>query len=187
MSWTIFKLELASKMENPNWDSVEDYADFFVKKYDECVKRGFDIITKNTAIQGNTELMKSTLILALMQGTNSKSEDFYNQSLALYGKAIISYWVGVELGKIPPLIPAPGTILNLSVVSNTVINPGVWIEAPIPILPSTTINTFLEIIVLAAKIHLTTIGGICNTISQYPPTAPPGPGILTWQGYTIIE
>lgn len=185
MSWSIFKTEMMVKAENPNWGSIEDYADFFTKKYDECMHRGVDVSTGNTVMKANTELMKSMLVFALMNGLNATSEEFYNQSLSLYGKAVISYWTGAELTKVIPIVPAPGTILNLSVVSNTVINPGVWIEQPIPILPSISPTTFIDSFILAASIHLQSISGLCTTISQYPPIAPPGPGFIMWQGFTI--
>jgi hypothetical protein len=185
MSWAIFKTEMVLKAANPNWNSIEDYADFFTKKYDECMRRGIDILTGNTVMNANTELMKSILIIALMNGLNSKSESFYNQSLSLFGKAIVGYWTGAELTKVIPIIPAPGTILNLGVVSNTVINPGVWPAIPIPILPSTSPAPFIDSFILAASIHLQSISGICNTISQYPPLAPPGPGVIIWQGFVV--
>lgn len=43
------------------------------------------------------------------------------------------------------------------------------------------INDFINY----ATIHLTTISGVANTISLYPPNGTPAPGIVTWTGYTI--
>ena len=185
MSWSIFKQEMQAKMQNPNWDDVSDFADFFTKKYDECMRRGFDNVTNNTVIKGNTELMKATVNYALQLGNQSKTEVFYNQSISLLGKGAIAYWTGAELGKVIPLIPAPGTILNLGVVSNTVTNPGVWPETPIPVLPAISLNTYLDSFILMASIHLQTVSGFCNTISQYPPLAPIGPAILPWTGFKV--
>ena len=148
MSWSIFKQEMQAKMQNPNWDDVSDFADFFTKKYDECMRRGFDNVTNNTVIKGNTDLMKATVTYALQLGNQSKTEVFYNQSISLLGKGAIAYWTGAELGKVIPLIPAPGTILNLGVVSNTVTNPGVWPETPIPVLPSISLNPYLDSFIL---------------------------------------
>jgi LAS superfamily LD-carboxypeptidase LdcB len=185
MSWSIFKQEMQAKMQNPNWDDVSDFADFFTKKYDECMRRGFDNVTNNTVIKGNTDLMKATVTYALQLGNQSKTEVFYNQSISLLGKGAIAYWTGAELGKVIPLIPAPGTILNLGVVSNTVTNPGVWPETPIPVLPSISLNPYLDSFILMASIHLQTISGFCNTISQYPPLAPIGPAILPWTGFKV--
>jgi putative chitinase len=36
-----------------------------------------------------------------------------------------------------------------------------------------------------ATTHLTTISGVANTISLYPPVGTPGPGVVLWSGYTI--
>lgn len=185
MSWSIFKQEMKVKMLNPNWNDVSDFADFFTKKYDECMRRGLDNITQNTVIKGNTDLMRSTITIALNIGNQSKTELFYSKSLGLLGKGAIAYWTGAELGKVPPIIPAPGTVLNLSVVSNTVTNPGIWPSTPLPILPSISSDPFIDGFILMASIHLQSISGICNTISQYPPPASPGPAILLWNGFVV--
>jgi hypothetical protein len=185
MSWSIFKQEMVSKMENSSFKSTDEFADFFTEKYDECMQRGSDLITGNTVIRGNTELMQSIILYALEVGKNSKTEEFYNQSISLLGKGAVAYWTGAELGKIPPKTPAPGTILNLSVVSNIVINPGIWPEIPFPVLPNTSNNPYLDAFIFQATIHLITISGLCSTISQYPPPSPPGPGLLPWVGYKI--
>ena len=185
MSWSIFKQEMKAKMVNSSFKSTNEFADFFTQKYDQCMKRGLDVTTQNTVIKGNTELMRATILYALQVGVNSKTPAFYNQSIALLGKGAVAYWTGAELGKIPPLIPAPGTILNLSVVTNTATNPGTWPPAPFPVFPSTSNDPYLDAFILQATIHLQTVSGFCNTISQYPPTAPPGPGILPWVGFNV--
>jgi hypothetical protein len=185
MSWAIFKQELKAKMFNSSFKSTNEFADFFTQKYDQCMKRGLDVTTQNTVIKGNTELMRSTILYALEAGKNSKTATFYNQSIALLGKGTVAYWTGAELGKVPPLIPAPGTVLNLAVVSNTVTNPGTWPPAPFPVLPSTSNDPYLDAFILQATIHLQTVSGFCNTISQYPPPATPGPAILPWVGFNV--
>ena len=96
MSWSIFKQEMLSKMENSSFKSTDEFADFFTQKYDQCMKRGLDLVTGNTVIKGNTELMRSTILYALEVGKNSKTEAFYNQSIALLGKGAITYWTGAE-------------------------------------------------------------------------------------------
>ncbi len=185
MSWSIFKEELQLSMSNPKWNDVSDFADFFTKKYDECMKRGIDNITQNTVIKGNTDLMRSTIIIALTTGNQSKTELFYSKSFGLLGKGAVAYWTGAELSKNPPIVPAPGTVLNLSVVSNTVTNPGVWPATPLPLLPSNSTDPFIDGFILLGTLHLQTISGICNTISQYPPPASPGPAVLLWTGFTV--
>ena len=185
MSWAIFKQELKAKMLNSSFKSTNEFANFFTQKYDECMKRGLDLTTQNTVIKGNTELMRVTILSALETGKRSKTPEFYNQSIALLGKGAVAYWGGAELGKIPPLIPAPGTVLNLAVVSNTATNPGTWPTVPLPVLPSTSNDPYLDAFILQATIHLQTVSGFCNTISQFPPPATPGPAILPWVGFNV--
>lgn len=36
-----------------------------------------------------------------------------------------------------------------------------------------------------AQQHLTTVSGIVNTVSSYPPANTPGPGVANWQGYNV--
>lgn len=43
------------------------------------------------------------------------------------------------------------------------------------------INEFIRY----AQQHLTTVSGIVNTISTYPPIGTPGPGIANWSGYSV--
>ena len=86
-----------------------------------------------------------------------------------------------------PLIPAPGSVQNILVISNTVVNPGVWPTLP-PTPPNNTPTLLIDSFILAATIHLSTISGIINTTSLYPsvPAPIPAPGIIPWSGYTII-
>lgn len=185
MSWGLFKIGMKSRMQFSDFKSVEDFADLFVNQYDLCIKRGRDNVTLNSVIKGNTELMKSTLINVLYSNTQKTTNESYFTNISDIGKAVIVYWTGVELGKIPPLIPAPGTIANVSVTSNSVINPGKWPVQITPVIASTTPDMFLNTFVMYASLHLQSISGICNTISQYPPPAATGPAVLPWQGYTI--
>lgn len=47
--------------------------------------------------------------------------------------------------------------------------------------PALIIDDFI----LYATSHLTSVSGIVNTVSLYPPTGTPGPGIVQWSGYQI--
>ena len=97
MSWSIFKQEMLSKMENSSFKSTDEFADFFTEKYDECMQRGSDLITGNTVIRGNTELMRSTILYALEVGKNSKTEEFYTQSISLLGKGVFVFFVFLDI------------------------------------------------------------------------------------------
>lgn len=45
------------------------------------------------------------------------------------------------------------------------------------------INEFISY----AQQHLSTVGGIINTVSTYPPLNTPGPGIVNWSGYNVLR
>lgn len=51
--------------------------------------------------------------------------------------------------------------------------------------PNNNSEILIDDFILYATTHLATIGGTVNTISLYPPTGIPAPGILTWTGYFI--
>jgi hypothetical protein len=51
--------------------------------------------------------------------------------------------------------------------------------------PTKNTGLIVDDFIAYATQHLTTVGGTVNTISIYPPTATPGPGILTWTGYFV--
>ena len=51
--------------------------------------------------------------------------------------------------------------------------------------PNNNSGLIIDDFINYAKAHLSTIGGVVNTISLYPPLATPGPGILTWSGYMV--
>lgn len=52
--------------------------------------------------------------------------------------------------------------------------------------PNNNSSIIVDEFILYATTHLTTISGIANTISLYPPVGTPGPGIVTWTGYSIL-
>jgi len=85
-----------------------------------------------------------------------------------------------------PLIPAPGSIQNIQVNSNIVTNVGTWPIYP-PIKPASKQIIMVNMFVLAAIVHLFSIGGFIQTTSLYPgaPTPVPAPGIISWTGYLI--
>ena len=184
MSWSQFRSEVGGRMKEASWKTSDEWAKFFTKKYDECIKRGMDLSGKNPVLKGNTELMEQTLINAGQIALAAKTPAFYGTYLNLIGQAVIGYWSTATLQKMStPLIPAPGTILNLQVTNNYCTNPGKFIGTPTP--PTKDVDTFLSSFISAATIHLTTISGTTELISQYIPPLPIGPAIATWTGYKI--
>ncbi len=184
MSWSQFKDEVGSRMKEANWKTSDEWAKFFTKKYDECIKRGKDLSGKNPVLKGNTELMEQTLINVGNIALAAKLPIFYSSYMNLLGQAVIGYWTNATLQKVStPLVPAPGTILNLQVTNNYCTNPGKFVGTPTP--PIKDVDVFLNGFIAAATIHLTTVSGTTELISQYIPPLPIGPAITTWTGYKV--
>lgn len=51
--------------------------------------------------------------------------------------------------------------------------------------PNNNTSLIIDDFINYANAHLTTIGGVINTVSLYPPLQTPGPGVIIWTGYTI--
>jgi len=182
--WSQFYDEVGTKMKQADWKSSNEWANYFSKKYDECIKRGFDNTTKNIIKKGNVELMNAFLQSASATALAATTPSFYSSYITLLGTAVVGYWTGAELQTVSiPVFPAPGTILNLSVTSNAVTTPGKFADGYTP--PIKNVDEFLKLFISLAQIHLTTIQGVCYTISQYPPPLPPAPGVISWTGYKV--
>jgi hypothetical protein len=186
MSWSIFKSNILRYASNPKLIENSDMvAEMYAREYDSAIKRGRDVINQISIQRGNYSAMESLFKVAFKSGNLSTAP--YNLIGAL-GNGILLYWTGATMNQFPiPLIPAPGSVQNLSVITNTVINPGLWPTLP-PTPPNNTPSLFVDLFVLAATTHLSTISGIINTTSLYPsaPTPIPAPGIIPWSGYVVV-
>ena len=128
MSWEIFKQNMLRTLNSPeSLTDLDVVADKWAKEYDAAVKRGFDTINQVTLKRGNVEIMKQLFKLALLKGQSSTTPyDLVGEM----GKGVIAYWSGAQMNEFPiPLIPAPGSIQNISVTTNLVASPGTWIPA----------------------------------------------------------
>jgi hypothetical protein len=186
MSWSIFKSNILRYASNPKLIENSDMvAEMYAREYDSAIKRGRDVINQISIQRGNYSAMESLFKVAFKSGNLSTTP--YNLIGAL-GNGILLYWTGATMNQFPiPLIPSPGSVQNLSVITNTVINPGVWPTLP-PTPPNNTPSLFVDSFVLAATTHLSTISGIINTTSLYPsvPTPIPAPGVIPWSGYVVV-
>jgi hypothetical protein len=135
MSWDIFKKNILQYANNP--DSIKDIdtvANLYATEYDAAIKRGSDILNKASVKKGNVEAMKSLFKAAFLKGQSSNVPfDLVGEM----GKGVLAYWSGTTLNEFPiPIVPAPGSIQNISVVSNIVTISGQWTPAvmspPIP-------------------------------------------------------
>ena len=186
MSWSLFKQNILRKTNPTNGEkSIDDIASIWASEYDSAIKTGKDIVNLIGIQNGNTSVMESLFKLALTQGQNSSSSTF--SLVTEFGNGVKAYWAGATMQLFPiPLIPAPGSIQNIAVNSNAVINPGVW-TPQIPISPTNNSELIIDQFINAATLHLTTISGIIQTTSLYPstPTPIPSPGVIAWTGYTV--
>lgn len=188
MSWSLFKRNVLRKT-NPNTNpslTVPQVAKVWANEYDAAVKRGKDFINLESVRTGNKQIMESLFQVALLKGlATPPGQDFSLPNE--FGNGVKAYWAGAQMNPFPiPLIPAPGTIQNIAVNSNIVSNIGVWPIYP-PIKPARRQEIMVNMFVLAAIVHLFSIGGFIQTTSLYPsaPSPVPGPAIIAWTGYLI--
>lgn len=188
MSWTLFKSNIIRKT-NPftTNNTPPQVATIWATEYDACVKRGRDFINLESVQTGNKSIMETLFKVALLKGAITPTgEDF--SLVNEFGNGVKAYWGGAQMNPFPiPLIPAPGSIQNLSVNSNVVIKTGTWPNYP-PLKPANKMAILIDQFILAATIHLFTIGGFIQTTSLYPsvPSPIPSPGIINWTGYFIL-
>lgn len=156
------------------------FAQSLTEEYDKVVKGGKTIIGGRSVQFGNTVGMQAALMVILQNTQLSKTGDLLRD----IGPAIQTYWTGAVISPIlPPTIPCIGALANTKTLLAVNFSPGVW--TPISIPPMNSISPFLFNFILSASVHLLTVGGIYTCLCQYPPPAPPAPGILPWAGYFI--
>lgn len=183
MSWSLFKNRIVDFQENNDNITIETYAEALTTQYDRTIKLGRDVVNGVPVLQGNTEFMEEIIFQTLTKQQNSPIQSDIFQSI---GRGVLGYWTAGVGSPLPiPPIPAPGSVQNIAITSHFVVNPGTWPPTPIPLSPSPSTETFIDNFISLAQQHLTTVGGIINTISLYPPLGTPGPGIISWTGYTV--
>lgn len=186
MSWQIFKSNIKRRVDRPeSVENIDDVASLWATEYDLAIKRGRDANNFVTIQNGNKQGMETFFRLGLQMGSLSNSPSF--QLINEFGKGVVTYWTGATMQPFPiPVLPAPGSIQNIAVLSNNVTIPGTWSPAP-PIPPQPTTDVFIDTFILFATTHLSTVQGIVNTTSLYPaaPSPVPGPGVIPWFGYTV--
>ena len=179
MAWSVFKSIMLPAMQSYSFgNSSENFAKQLTSAYDISIKTGRTTITNIPLATGNTAGMESMLVSLLATTKFSNSVTL----LQVIGPAVMTYWAGAQLALIPPLIPCPGSIVNVVATSAPVLSPGAW--SPIVVPPNNNPQTFLNAFCIAATVHLTTVAGLHSCISNYPGVPViPGPGVLPWTGY----
>ena len=188
MSFSVFKSSMLAYMSNQNGiTSYTQFANKITTEYDMCVRRGFQLTNNIPLSSSNKAGMLALVNIACQKASfvQSGSHNFIDD----IGKGVLAYWSGATLMVgIPPIIPADGSISNITTTNAIVTNPGKWTSFG-PEFPTNNTNDFLDILISAMKIHLTTIGGMYLTVSMYPgfPLVPPAPGVRTWEGWEIPD
>ena len=164
------------------------FATKLATEYDSCMRRGGQLIGKESVLFGNLGLML-TLVTVAQAKAITKTQPGKHSFLTDIGKAVEGYWTGATLQPFPIYpIPAPGSIQNIILNSGLVTNPGKWPSVPFEI-PTKSCLTFIEAFVMFAKIHLFQVQGMFMTTSLYPsvPSPIPAPGVTNWVGYLIPD
>lgn len=208
MSWSIFYLEMQAHMVKQTirhyappapgkkgllkfaggkvFESIIDleaFASAFVEAYDKTVKTGKTLIGGVPVASGNKKIMKVVLIAKMMQAKNS-GKKLDKTLLEICGSAVIAYWAFAGMAKSPvPTIPCITSIKNITTTQAYALFPGKWTS--IIVGPQGSFDPFLLSFIASAMMHLLTVSGlfICNC--QYPPPAPPAPGVLPFVGYFV--
>jgi len=173
-----FDAESASFIKN----SVDNtlFAYLLTNEYDKVIRGGKTIIGGMPIALGNKPLMFATLLGILKAQSVSKNGDLLRD----IGPAILAYWTPAFTTLVDtPTIPCIGTIKNIQTTFGINIFPGVWTPITIPAMG--TVQPWLMSFIASASLHLLTVSGIITCLSQYPPPAPPAPGILPYVGYFV--
>jgi hypothetical protein len=158
------------------------FAQSLTEEYDKVVKGGQTLLGGSgvPVSIGNTVAMQSALISILQATQLNKNGDLLRD----IGPAVQAYWTGAILEKFPtPKFPCVGAVQNISTILGVNLSPGVW--TPISLPPMNSVSPWLLNFIISASVHLLTVGGLFTCLCQYPPPAPPAPGVLPWGGYFI--
>jgi hypothetical protein len=186
MSWQIFKNDVLNAMSS-NPPDVETVAEAIANAYNKAMTSptSGDLIFRNTVSKGDTDGMKSWLILVLNQQSVSLVQ---LPIINMFVTGFIKYWTGATLSKTntPPL-PPPGATKTIVITNNVTVNPGAPIPAPYDMSGLNEIEPFIDKLIDAGTKHLTSISGLAYTSCLT--GAPPAQTILDipipWQGYSV--
>ena len=96
MSWKQFEKEVVEKLETEGFKNPDDFAKFFTNKYDECVKRGVDLVTFNPVLNGNKDFMYAMIQLANLVSIAALTPALYDLYFNMLGDAVVGYWLGCQ-------------------------------------------------------------------------------------------
>jgi predicted chitinase len=182
--WDIFKLRVKAVMENGP-SSLEDVARVITIAYDNAVKSppAGDLLNRNPVEQGNPALMENIIKMAF---TVQRTSPVQLPLINLISNGFVGYWSGATLQRInTPLIPAPGSTANTGITLNSAAIPGIQVSIPFTYEGLDNVDGFLNKLIFAANLHLSTVQGYTLTTSLYPPVGTPGTGFIPWSGFSV--
>lgn len=181
--WDLFKLQVKAVMESSPASS-DDLAKVIATAYDNVVKLppSGDLTNKASVLNGNVQLLENIIKIVFIQQSRSEVQLPIVNAIA---NGFVAYWGGARLQNLPiPIIPAPGSIQNIGVTNNMVINPGIQVSIPFTYEGLDNVDGFINKLIQAANIHLYTVGGMTFTTSVYG-NGVTGPGYMPWQGFSV--
>lgn len=169
-------------VDSANFENIVEntfFAKSIAEEYDKVIKGGKTILGGVPFTGGNVVLM--TTVLAGILGTTKLNKN--GDLLRDIGPAVQAYWLGNTSAKFPPpSFPCIGAVKNLTTNVGLAFSPGVWVPVSVPI-PLNQPWPWLINFIISANLHLLSVGGMFFCNCQYPPPAPPAPGVLPWVGY----
>lgn len=186
MSIQRFQTILKTFLDSPvGTKDSSQFINTLTNEYDILMRFGFQTTNPQIrVVRGNTELMKTLLKQQLASNLISTKPIKLVERL---GVGMRGYWQGAQLTVgIPPIIPAPGGISNITTNSVLVTNTGVF-KFPSKQLPVSGAGSFISQLVLGIRQHIRTISGLYFTTTLYPavPTPFAAPGVVPWSGYSV--
>jgi hypothetical protein len=182
----IAALKVGKNVEDTTFNKITDIANMtlfaksLMEQYDSLMKNGKTIIGGVPLGSGNVKIATGILIATLSRTNASKTGDLLRD----IGPVFQAYWAGAQLSRMHvPNIPCIGSIKNLTTNEAVNLSPGIWTPITVPPIPLT--SQFLLSFIISAQLHLLTLGGFFFCNCQYPPPAPPAPGILPYFGYVV--
>lgn len=182
--WDIFKARVKRVMESPPFSS-DDLAKEIAQAYDSVVKipPAGDLMNKNPVQTGNVEALELKIRLVLTQQSSSPEQLDVINGIA---NGFIQYWAGATLQPLfPPLIPVPGAISNIIPVQQVLVTrTGIQTTIPFTYEGLDNVDGFIDKIILAANVHLQTVGGEIFTSAIFPGGIT-AVGVGVWTGYSV--
>lgn len=156
MSWSVFKAKCNVLTGNPHV-TPELFAFTIADAYVTCMNLHFDSMTAGGVLTTMTPklplLQQQILMYCNLNRQSAADVDLLQQ----IGPAILSIWAG-------NVIVGPTGI-------TTITSPGTWNNTKVP--PNTNFQIILNALVMACRVHLTTLQGIyVSSVIVPPPTVP---------------